>query len=76
MWLGMARDDPFISWQPLADGEWHWLSRPDDFERDWKLVRKAAQMWASRQGYVCNVEPFNNGTRIQVLFRKKEAVKT
>lgn len=70
----MARDDPFIRWQQFADGEWHWLEAGEHYHRDWKLVRKAAQMWASREGMVCNVEQFNDGAKIQVLFRPRETV--
>ena len=45
--------DPFIDWESRADGTTHLLVRGEHYDREPKLVRKAAGMWAHRHGYRC-----------------------
>jgi hypothetical protein len=45
--------DPFIDWSKRADGRTHVLRKGTHYDRDPKLVRKAAAMWAHRHGYRC-----------------------
>jgi hypothetical protein len=51
-----ARVDEFIRWGNFTDERFHVLRQGEDFDREPSLVRQAAQMWASRNGYRCNVE--------------------
>ena len=50
----MAIDsDPFIDWPSRANGKPHRLTQGTHFDRDPRLVRKSAGMWALRHGYRC-----------------------
>lgn len=50
----MAIDsDPLVDWERRANGKTYRLVRGEHFDRDPKLVRKAAGMWAMRHGYRC-----------------------
>jgi hypothetical protein len=45
--------DPFIDWQSRADGRVHTLTKGTHYDRDPRLVRKAAAMWAHRHQFRC-----------------------
>lgn len=64
-----SRPDTFTRWGTLTNGKVHILYAGRDFSRDPLLVRKAAQMWGSRNGFRCNVE-FYDGN-VYVRFRRK-----
>lgn len=64
-----ARVDEFIRWGDFTDERVHVLRQGADFTRAPSLVRQAAQMWASRNGYRCNVEL--GDTQVTVRFLPK-----
>lgn len=64
-----SRADPFTDWGRFTDERWHVLLHGTDFTRPAKLVRKAAQMWASRNGYRCNVS--GDDRRVSIYFTPK-----
>lgn len=66
-----SRVDEFTDWARFTDERWHVLIRGDDFSREPALVRKAAQMWASRNGFRCNVEM--DDRRVSLRFVPKGA---
>jgi hypothetical protein len=63
--------DPLIDWARMTDGQTHQLTRGRHFSRDWRLVRKAAGMWAHRHGYRCLTE--TDGETLSVRFQPREA---
>lgn len=68
--------DPLIDWARMTNGQPHVLVSGEHFSRDWKLVRKAAGMWAHRHGYRCLTEYSDNGAggaTLSVRFQPREA---
>jgi hypothetical protein len=64
--------DPLIDWARMTDGGSHELRSGTHFSRDWRLVRKAAGMWAVRHGYRCLTE-FDGSETLTVKFQPREA---
>lgn len=70
----MAPDpDPLIDWARRTDERWHELVAGEHFDRDWRLVRKAAGMWGSRHGYRCLTEYDADSGTLKVRFQPREA---
>lgn len=65
--------DPLIDWAAMTDARPHVLIRGTHFGRSPELVRKAAGMWASRNGYRCLTEM--GSERLTVRFEPREAVR-
>lgn len=63
--------DPLIDWARMTDDRPHALVSGEHFSRDWRLVRKAAGMWAHRHGYRCLTE--YDGEMLSVKFVPREA---
>ena len=66
--------DPLIDWARMTDERPHVLVRGTHFTRDWRLVRKAAGMWAHRHGYRCLTEYDAEGATLTARFVPREAV--
>lgn len=70
----MALDaDPLIDWARMTDERPHVLVGGEHFSRDWRLVRKAAGMWAHRHGFRCLTEYDTDGATLSVQFVPREA---
>lgn len=68
----MEARDPWIDWAKMTDERSHELSHGTHFSRNWKLVRKAAGMWAHRHGYRCETE-YDGSATLTVRFLPREA---
>jgi hypothetical protein len=65
--------DPLIDWARLTDEQPHALVAGTHFSRNWKLVRKAAGMWAHRHGYRCLTDYDAGSATLSVRFVPREA---
>jgi len=65
--------DPLIDWARMTDDQPHALVRGTHFSRDWKLVRKAAGMWAQRHAKRCLTEYDPDSETLSVRFQPREA---
>jgi hypothetical protein len=63
--------DPIIDWARFTNERPHVLVRGTDFERSPELVRKAAGMWAYRNGFRCATSIA--GAMLTVQFIPREA---
>ena len=69
----MALDsDALIDWARMTDGRSHGLVAGTHYTRDWKLVRKAAGMWAHRHGFRCLTEYDPGSETLSVQFVPRE----
>jgi hypothetical protein len=67
------RTDPIVDWARMTDEQPHVLVAGRDFSRSWRKVRKAAGMWAHRNGYSCRTEYDAEGGTLTVMFLPREA---
>jgi len=63
--------DPYIDWAVMTDERPHVLVKGRDYDRDTRLVRKAAGMWASRHGFRCLTDMTSE--TLEVRFEPREA---
>lgn len=68
----MIRTDPTIDWARMTDDRPHVLAGGVDYTRSWKKVRRAAGMWAHRNGYSCRTtyDPVSETLTVQFLPRE------